>query len=107
MILKQLDGCNLTVGIGVHYGKVIEGIVGSKTSKIIMVNGDPVNTCARICNAALPGELLISDEACKALSISTKNHTSQSIIAKGKKAPMKVYSFSQKDSSISYIMRNP
>lgn len=93
-VIRQLKEHGLTVGIGVHCGEVIEGVIGSSTTKAIRITGDPVNTCARICSAALPGELLLSQEACEALSIETGGHAEREIIAKGKQNPLKVFSFS-------------
>jgi len=96
-VIRQLGEHGLTVGIGVHCGEVIEGVIGSSTTKAIRITGDPVNTGARICSAALPGELLLSQEACEALSIETEGHADRDIIAKGKQEPLKVFSFPQGD----------
>lgn len=94
-IISQLQGHDLTVGIGVHFGKVVEGLMGSSTTKAIRITGDPVNTGARICGAALPGELLLSEEACHALSIPTEGHVARDVVAKGKQQALKVFDFSK------------
>lgn len=94
-IIEELRGLGLTVGIGIHFGEVVEGLMGSSTTKKICITGDPVNTGARICNAALPGELLLSEVACRALALSTEDHMMRSILAKGKQDPLKVFSFSR------------
>jgi class 3 adenylate cyclase len=93
MSIKQLTKSGLTVGIGVHYGEVIEGLVGSSTTKAIRITGDPVNTCARICSAALPGELLLSEDATAVLKLSTTDHEVRQVVAKGKQHTLKVYGF--------------
>lgn len=94
-IIEELRKHGLTVGIGIHFGEVVEGLMGSSTTKKVCITGDPVNTGARICNAALPGELLLSEAACHALSLSTEDHMMRSILAKGKQDPLKVFSFSK------------
>jgi class 3 adenylate cyclase len=91
--INQLHKSGLTVGIGVHYGEVIEGLVGSSTTKAIRITGDPVNTCARICSAALPGELLLSEAVTGVLEMSTRDHEMREVIAKGKQHTVKVYGF--------------
>ncbi len=93
VITSQLQIHGLSVGIGVHFGEVVEGFMGSKTSKLVTINGDPVNTAARMCSAALPGELLLSEAACNILSLKTEGHAMREIIAKGKQEPLKVFRF--------------
>jgi len=99
MTIDEMKKHDLAVGIGVHFGEVVEGLIGSSTTKGIRITGDPVNTCARICNAASSGELLVSEEACLVLSLATEYHMERSIVAKGKKDPLKVFSFSTPDAS--------
>jgi class 3 adenylate cyclase len=93
MSFNQLKKSGLTAGIGVHYGEVIEGLVGSTTTKSIRITGDPVNTCARICSAALPGELLLSEDVTGVLKLSTTDHEVRQVVAKGKQQTLKVYGF--------------
>jgi class 3 adenylate cyclase len=93
MSIKQLKKSGLTVGIGVHYGEVIEGLVGSSTTKAIRITGDPVNTCSRICSAALPGELLLSEAVTDVLNLSTSDHEVREVVAKGKQQTLKAYGF--------------
>jgi class 3 adenylate cyclase len=93
MSINQLKKSELTVGIGVHYGEVIEGLVGSNTTKAIRITGDPVNTCARICSAALAGELLLSETVTDALNLSTSDHEVRQVVAKGKQHALKVYGY--------------
>lgn len=95
MTIAELQKYDLTVGIGVHFGEVVEGLIGSSTTKAMRITGDPVNTGARICDAALSGEILVSEAACNALSITTEGHIAHTILAKGKQHNLKVFSFSE------------
>lgn len=53
---------NLTVGGGIHYGAVVEGLIGSQDHKLFDVMGDTVNTAKRLCESAKGNEILISSE---------------------------------------------
>lgn len=66
---KDLDGigCGLQVGIGIHCGDVIQGMIGSKDRADFTVIGDNVNLAARLCSIAKPGEIVISTRVLDAL----------------------------------------
>ena len=81
--LRLLSGSNLTAGAGLHYGPVVEGILGGEGAKAYDFIGDTVNTAQRLCDAAGPGELLVSLDACQAAGISIREH--REITAKGKR----------------------
>jgi class 3 adenylate cyclase len=55
-----LAGNGLAAGIGLHAGPLVEGMMGGTDIKTYNVIGDTVNTAKRICDAAAPGEVLIS-----------------------------------------------
>jgi class 3 adenylate cyclase len=57
----NLESYNLVVGGGVHWGQVVEGLIGGDDHKIFDVMGDTVNTAKRFCEAALGNEVLISE----------------------------------------------
>ncbi|GAB4500473.1 MAG: adenylate/guanylate cyclase domain-containing protein [Anaerolineales bacterium] len=81
----------LGVGIGVHGGDVVEGMVGSKNVKFYDVIGDTVNTAKRLETAAAPGEILISDAARLALGQTFRVGDKRLIKVKGKEEPLLVY----------------
>lgn len=78
----------LAAGAGVHFGSLMEGVLGGAGSKAYDFIGDTVNTAQRLCSAALPGELLVSLQACQSAGI----HSAQQrhINVKGKRAPLAV-----------------
>lgn len=50
------------IGIGLHDGTVIEAVIGTDSRKDATILGSPVNVTARLCAAALPGEIVVSSE---------------------------------------------
>ena len=60
---RVLSDYGLSVGIGLHVGPVVEGLLGSTSIKAYEVIGDAVNVASRLCSAAGPGELLLSENA--------------------------------------------
>jgi class 3 adenylate cyclase len=78
---------SLTAAAGVHCGQVVEGVLGGSGAKAYDFIGDTVNTAQRLCDAALPGELLVSIEACNAAGIAPAQH--RDIVAKGKREPLR------------------
>lgn len=80
----------LHIGVGLHHGEVVEGLVGGEQTKTYDILGDTVNTAKRICDQAAPGGILVSFtfyEACRKRLVV---HGDQSIVAKGKSASMLV-----------------
>jgi len=59
-VAPVLARSGVAAGIGVHAGPLVEGMMGGTHIKTYNVIGDTVNTAKRICDAAAPGEVLIS-----------------------------------------------
>lgn len=84
-----LSDYNLGVGIGVHVGPLVEGLIGSPKMKTYDILGDSVNTAKRLCDSAKSGEILISENVYSILHPPVK--TQQSIQVKGKATPLQVF----------------
>ena len=94
--LKQLmqsflKGYDLSAGMGVHRGLLVEGLIGSEEVKTYDVIGDTVNTAKRICDQAAGDEILISEAVFDHIKEGVSVAESKSLTAKGKKEPIKVY----------------
>jgi class 3 adenylate cyclase len=85
---QVLTPYGLAVGLGLHAGPVVEGMLGSASVKAYEVIGDAVNTASRLCSAAGAGELLVSPAALPGLALA--RFPLRAIEAKGKRAPLTV-----------------
>ena len=88
-LLGQLG---LGIGVGLHSGPVIEGLMGSADVKAYGFVGDTINTARRICDHARRGEILVSKAACAAQAPSLELAEERSFKAKGKQELLQVFS---------------
>jgi adenylate cyclase len=51
----------LEVGFGIHTGPLVAGYIGSSKALSYTVIGDTANTSARLCGAAKPGQIVVSE----------------------------------------------
>jgi adenylate cyclase len=85
------DGPWIRVGAGVHTGTVYVGAVGSSESMSdITVLGDAANITARLASQAGPGEVLVSEEACRLAKLNFENCESRTLKLKGRIEPVGV-----------------
>lgn len=82
----------LGVGIGLHAGAVVEGLLGSGGVKFYDVIGDTVNTAKRIESGAQAGEILISNDARNGLTAPLEFGATRELTVKGKAEPLTVFS---------------
>ncbi|MBN1501756.1 MAG: HAMP domain-containing protein [Spirochaetes bacterium] len=77
------------VGIGLHSGDVVAGNVGSKQRMDFACVGDAVNLTSRLCHAAAPGEIIVSEEMFKKAKGKYKHQKMEPLQLKGKTEKIK------------------
>ena len=78
------DPSSLRVAGGVATGQVFMGNVGEEEVRDFTVIGDPVNTAARLQEAALPGEMLVAEETYKSVELQFPDAPRRTLELKGK-----------------------
>ena len=81
----------LEVGIGINYGAVVCGNIGSKRQMNFTVIGDEVNLASRLCSNASPGELLISKSVFERTRMQSHFRARSALKVKGKKKEVEVW----------------
>jgi adenylate cyclase len=82
----------LPIGVGIHTGTAYLGAVGSHNGMSdITALGDAVNTAARLASQAKSGEVLVSDETCKAIGMHPEDCEKRSLSLKGRAEPVDVF----------------
>ncbi|MCR4315488.1 MAG: hypothetical protein NUW37_03960 [Planctomycetes bacterium] len=93
--INREKGSDIHVGIGINYGDVVSGNMGAEGRMDFTVIGDSVNFGARLCGAAKPGQILMSEASYEFV----KDHIDAELIEglkfKGKSDGLKVYSVSK------------
>ena len=64
------EGPWVPLGAGVHTGTAFVGLVGSQSATDFTALGDPVNIAAHLASQAAVGEILVTDQAATAASLS-------------------------------------
>ncbi|MBC8070021.1 MAG: FHA domain-containing protein [Deltaproteobacteria bacterium] len=90
--MREADGVETVhVGIGVNTGPVIAGAIGSSRTLQYTVIGDAVNVASRLCSAAGPDEVLISQSTYELVRGQVAVEDRDPIIVKGKAKAIDIF----------------
>ncbi len=81
----------LEVGIGINTGEMVCGYMGSSKTMDYTVIGDAVNLGARLCSAAKPGQILVSETTYEAVKDRIPFEERKVLRVKGKSEEVTVY----------------
>ena len=80
--IPQRFDCNL--GVGVHFGEAILGTVGSDERREYTAIGDTVNFASRLCSAAKPGQVRVSEDCFERVQENFDGQAQEPVAMKGK-----------------------
>jgi len=90
--VRQAEGLEaVKIGIGINTGTVVTGAIGSSRALQYTAIGDAVNVAARLCSAAQPDQLLISQDTYSKVQANVAAVRLPPVKVKGKEKPLDVY----------------
>ncbi len=81
----------INIGIGINTDRLVAGYIGSTRTMSYSVIGDAVNVAARLCSAAGPGQILLSENTYRQTHEHFDAIELDPIKVKGKSMPLKVF----------------
>ncbi len=93
-ISQELTEHGLKAGVGLHFGSVVEGLIGTPSHQSYDLLGESVNTAKRLCDHAKGGEVLISEQALAELPPASQHGNARKLAGKGGSASITAYSLS-------------
>lgn len=95
--LLKAAGLEIAIGIGINTGSVVMGAMGSDNRLDYTVIGNHVNLGARLCSAAGPHEIILSENTARNLERSTKLLELEPVSVKGIEKPVQIYEVNWKE----------
>ena len=81
----------LGIGIGINFGEVVVGNIGTEEAMDYTVIGDVVNTAQRVESTACSGQVLITKDALSRVEGKIKVRALEPVQLKGKSLPVEIY----------------
>ncbi len=81
----------ITVGIGINTGLVVTGAIGSSRALQYTAIGDAVNVASRLCGAAQPGQIILSEATFRKVQADVAAVPLPPVRLKGKTDELRVY----------------
>jgi adenylate cyclase len=88
---RRRPGPELAIHVGLNTGAVAAGNIGSEHYLQYATIGDATNVASRICDAAAPGEVLLSESTVRHLRLGWPLEEVESRQVKGKEEPLRLY----------------
>lgn len=84
-------GPTLEVGVGIHAGNAVCGVVGSSKAGQYTAIGDTVNVAARLCAHAAPGQIVVSEGTWEQVRARIVCEALPPLLVKGKDLPLRAF----------------